>query len=544
MTQKAPQTKPASTFRKATAERVSASDTTIPSRTVTVTSSYKPVLKPSAKINFSAATPLPDSTLPSLQYNIPSQNLFFSYQPAALKPLAADIDTGISWQNKNFLKAGFGNYATPYLQAGLSFGDGAKSVVNIHAKHTSSKGSLPYQQFSYSSADAIGIFTNGKNEVTGKIFFDNNSQYEYGFQPDTLKFAKDDIRRRYSSFGTKIGLRNKVLNSLGLSYNPSIYIDGFADNLNAQETNFILDAPVSKTFGDNWAFKLGLNADLTGYKGDTVNKINNNLVYIAPAVQYASSNVTLAGGITPSWDNSDFHMLPNIASEVKINEEKFVLMAGWKGYYNKTNYQYLAGFNPWIQQPTFLKSTRFTDAYAGFKGSAGSHVTYNAQLTVQHIYNQPLFINDSLTGKSFLVVNESDMKNIKLHGEIGYTVQEKFSLLAGATINKYNNLTDNDKAYGLLPIEINGSLRWYIKKDLLFTSDLYAWDGARYITTKGRNLSRLSGAFDFNAGAELKINKSFSAWLQFNNLFNNKYQRWSQYPVLGFQALGGIIYSF
>ncbi len=522
----------------------SASDTTIPSRTVTVTSSYKPELKPSAKINFSAATPLPDSTLPTLQYNVPSQNLFFSYQAGVLKPLAAVIDTGINWQNKNFLKAGIGNYATPYLQTGLSFGDGAHSVLNVNAKYTSSKGSLPYQQYGRFNADAIGIFTSGNNEITGKIFFDNNTQYQYGFQPDTLKFAKEDLRLRYSTFGIKLGLRNKTVNGLGLSYNPTILIDGFSDNRGGSESNLILDAPVSKTFGDAVAFNFGITANLTGYKGDTVSKINNNLVYLSPSLEYKSNNLTLVGGIIPSWDNSNFYMLPNITAEAKINEEKFVLMAGWKGYYNKTNYQYLAAFNPWIQQPTFLKSTRFIDAYAGFKGSAGNHFTYNAQLTLQHIYNQPLFVNDSITGQSFKVLNESDMHNIKLHGELGYTVQENFSLLAGATINQYNNLTDNSKAWGLLPLELNGSLRWNITKDLLFKSDLFAWDGARYLTTKTRQSERLKGAFDLNAGAEFKINQAFSAWLQFNNLFNNKYQRWNQYQVLGFQALGGVVYHF
>ena len=527
-----------------TANQRSSSDTLIPGRTVTVTSSYKPVLKPSAKINFSAATPLPDSALPTLQYNVPAQNLFISYQPGALKPLAADIDTGINWTNKSYLKAGFGNYSTPYLQTGLSFGDGAHSVVNVNAKYLSSKGNLPYQQFGRFNADAVGIFTNGNNEITGKVFFDNNKQYEYGFQPDTLKFSKDNIRRSYTTFGVKFGLRNKTVNGIGISYNPSIYADGFSDNRNAHETNFILDAPVSKTLGDNLAFKFGITADLTGYKGDTVSKINNNLVYLSPALQYASNGFTIIGGVTPSWDNKDFHMLPNVAAEAKINEEKFVLMAGWKGYYNKTNYQSLATFNPWIEQPTFLKSTRFTDAYAGFKGSAGSHFTYNAQVTLQHIFNQPLFLNDSVTGRSFNVVNESDMKNFKLHGEVGYTLQEKFSLIAGATINKYSNLTDNDKAWGLLPNEINASLRWNVTKDLLFKSDLFFWDGARYLTTKSRELARLDGAFDLNAGAEFRINQSFSAWLQFNNLFNNTYQRWNQYEVLGFQALGGVVYHF
>ncbi len=529
--------------RQAQRSEASSADTTIPNRTVTVTSSYKPELKPAAKVNFSAAAPPADSVLPTLQYTVPSQNLFFAYQPAALKPLAAGIDSAIHWENKNYLKAGFGNYSTPFLQAGLSFGDGEKSVVNVHAKYISSKGNLTYQQYSNADVDAIGIITNGVNEFTGKVFYTNKTRYQYGFQPDSLKFNKDDLRNRFTTFGAKVGLRNKKINSIGINYNPSIYVDGFTDGNNGNESNFILDAPVSKSFGEQFVFNFGITANLTGYKSDSAGKVNNNLVYLSPAVQYGANAFKIVAGITPSWDNKDFHMLPNFTAEAKINEEKFVLMAGWIGYYNKTNYESLADFNPWLQQPKFLKSTRIGEEYAGFKGSAGSHITYNAKVSYLHLFNQPLFLNDTITGKSFYVVNESDMKDIRLHGEIGYTVQEKFSLLAGASLNKYSNLTDNEKAYGLLPIDINGALRWQVTKDVLFKSDVYFWDGPRYLTIN-RELRRLDPAFDFNAGAEMKIASNFSAWLQFNNLFNNKYQRWNQYPVIGFNVLGGVIYSF
>ncbi|TKK69740.1 hypothetical protein FC093_06515 [Ilyomonas limi] len=532
--------------RKATTTRQaekSSADTTIPSRTVTVTSSYKPELKPAAKVNFSAAAPPADSVLPTLQYNVPSQNLFFAYQPAALKPLAADIDTAMHWENSNYVKAGFGNYATPFLQAGLSFGDGNKSIVNVHAKYISSKGNMPFQQYSNADVDATGIITNGVNEFTGKIFYNNRTRYQYGFQPDSLLFPKDDLRNRFNTFGAKVGMRNKTINSMGINYNPSLYIDGFTDGKNGNETNLILDAPVSKAFGDNFIFNFGITANLTGYKSDSAGKINNNLVYLSPAVQYGANAFKIVAGITPSWDNKDFYLLPNFTAEAKINEEKFVLMAGWTGYYNKNSYESLSEFNPWLQQPKFLKSTRITEQYAGFKGSAGSHVTYNAKVSYLHLRNQPLFVNDTITGKSFYMVNESDMKDIRLHGELGYTIQEKLSFLAGASINKYSNLTDNDKAYGLLPIDINGSLRWQVTKDVLFKSDVYFWDGPRYLTIS-KELRRLDPAFDLNAGAEVKLTGNFSAWLQFNNLFNNKYQRWNQYPVLGFNVLGGIIYSF
>ena len=42
--------------------------------------------------------------------------------------------------------------------------------------------------------------------------------------------------------------------------------------------------------------------------------------------------------------------------------------------------------------------------------------------------------------------------------EIGYTAGEQFSLLAGASFNQYSSLSANEKAYGLLPIEINGAV--------------------------------------------------------------------------------------
>jgi hypothetical protein len=54
----------------------------------------------------------------------------------------------------------------------------------------------------------------------------------------------------------------------------------------------------------------------------------------------------------------------------------------------------------------------------------------------------------------------------------------------------------------------------------------------------------LKGAADLNAGLEFRITKNFKAWAQFNNIFNKEYQRWNQYPVYGFNFLGGIIFTF
>ena len=527
---------------KAQKKSANAFDTT--KKTVVITSAYKPVLKPAAKINFSAASPTADSSRPTLLYNVPAQNLFFTYQPAALKPLALSIDTAIAWDNSNFIKLGVGNYRTPYAEAGFSLGDGKNSVVNIHAKQISQKGNLPFQQYSHANADITGIFGNQNNtEWRGKLGFDYSNQYFYGTK-EVAKYSKDSLRQRFNTLSAMVGFRNKEVNGYGITYDPTVSLNFFGDNRKGRETSFKLNAPLTKTLTEDFSFNVGLTADLTNYKTyNSAKSISNNLYYISPSIFAKRENFSLNAGITPSWDNKAFSLLPNFTTLIKVKDEQFVLQAGWIGYYQKNTYQTLAAFNPWISQPAALKNTKTKEAYFGFKGSAGSHFSYNAKLSVLSYTNMALFLNDTLDGKTFKIVYEPTMRALKIHGEMGYTFQEKFSLLAGASINRYAGLKQNAKPWGLLPVEINGALRWQVLKDLQFKSDIFAWDGARYLTKAGES-KRLKGAYDFNAGVEFTVMPKLNLWLQFNNILNNKYQRWNQFEVLGFNVLGGIVYSF
>lgn len=513
-------------------------------KTVVITSAYKPVLKPAAKINFSAAVPSADSSKPALTYNVPAQNLFFTYQPAALKPLALSIDTSFAWENSNFVKLGFGNYSTPFAQAGLSFGDGKTSLVNVYGKYISQKGSIPFQQYSRTSAGASGIFSStGNVEWRGKAGVDMSNQYYYGFRPDTLKYSKDSLRQRFNTISAMIGVRNKQVNDYGISYDPTLSVNLFTDNRSAREANLVLNAPITKTFNDDISFNVGVTADITNYRTFGNKKINNNLFYITPSVLFKKPTFSVNAGITPSWDNNAFKLLPNFTALIKVKDERFVLQGGWIGYYQKNTYQSLAAFNPWIAQPTSLLNTRITEAFAGFKGSAGSHFTYNAKLSALRYTNAALFTNDFVDGKTFQTIYEPGMRALRIHGEAGYTSQEKFSFLSGITLNKYTGLKQNSKAWGLVPLEITGALRWQVLKDLQFKADAFMWDGPQFIT-KGGATTKPKSAYDFNAGVEFAVMPKLNLWLQFNNIFNNKYERWNQYQVLGFNVIGGIVYSF
>ena len=117
---------------------VAQKDSTKKTSTIDITSSYKPVLRNAVKINFAAAQLNADTSKPKMNYSVPAQNLFYSYQPISLKPLALQPDTNLYLGMRNYLKVGFGNFATPYVSAGFSFGDGKKSLLNLYADYISS----------------------------------------------------------------------------------------------------------------------------------------------------------------------------------------------------------------------------------------------------------------------------------------------------------------------------------------------------------------------------------------------------------------------
>lgn len=527
------------------AERVAlAADSTSP-RVVTVTSSFKPSLRNAAKINFTAATPVIDTSKIPLTYNIPSQNLFFSYQPVAIKPVALSVDTSFHWENNKYIKAGFGNYTTPYLETGLAFGDGKKTNINLNGSYISSKGKLPYQQFSKLNINALGIFNSSNHEFISKLSYNNSNQYKYGISGSDI-YSKGQLQQQFNALGFELGMKNKQVSDFGITYNPQLKANYFSDNRSGTEYNFVVKAPVTKSLGKVVAFDLALTADITGLNEPAFTSVlHNDLYYINTSLKFNTPNFKLTAGIQPSWDNSSFSFLPDITVEAKINEEKFVLLAGWIGYFNKNSYQSLAGFNPYIAQPESLLNTRITEQYAGFKGSGGNHLTYSAKLSFLHIKQQPLFVNDTAKNNSqtFRVLYEPQSDAIRLHAEIGYTIQEKLTLAAGANFTQYTSQQKYDKPWGLLPTEITGTLRYRIAKDLLFKSDIFAWNKS-YYRNQSLNSEKTSAAADLNVGVEFGVLPKLNLWIQFNNLLNDKYKRWNQYEVLGFNVLGGVVYSF
>lgn len=513
-------------------------------REVNVTSTFKPVLKEAAKINFNAAPPTADTTRPRLNYAIPNQNLQLAFSPGTLKPLALQIDTGGRFELANYVKAGLGNLSTPYLQAGFSLGDGKTSGLNLYGKHVSSKGKIPYQQFGNTDLELNAFLQNQRNgEWSARLGTVQERYNKYGFQPDSLKFADDSLKVKYQTVRARLAYRNLAPTSFGLLYAPQLQVDVFSDALNNSESNTYLQLPISKSFTEAFTAKLALEASLARYKPNNRDAIGNNYFLLAPSLLFQKAGVQFNAGVKPSWDNGQFHLLPNITAEFGTAKKTIAIQAGWIGYYRNSGFQYLAGFNPWIWAPETIYNTRIDERYAGIKGAVGDHFSYGVRLGSNKLNNQPLFINDTASGKSFLVLNESSMNVTYLSGEMGYTWGDRVSLTSALRMNRFSRLQDQQKAWGLLPLEFTTRLRIQVLKDLYVTSDLFAFDGARYQTKAGKSRAD-NGAVDLSAGMEFGVAKNIKIWTQFNNIFNKQYQRWNQYPVYGLNFLGGVVFSF
>ena len=515
-------------------------------QTIDITSSYKPVLRNAVKINFSATQLNADTSKTVGPYNVPPQNLFYTYQPVSLRPLAIVQDSVLDLGIRNFIKAGFGNYTTPYLSAGFSFGDGKTSLVNVYGDYVSSKGSVKNQDYSELNIKAAGSYFTNTNEFYGRASAKMQDYYLYGYDHSVHDYNKTDLLQRYQTLSVSGGFRNKETNGTGINYDPHFDVNLFSNQNKASESTLAITAPGEKTFADAFTIKVAVKADITSYTSKNLLpnvKFSNNIYSIAPELVYAKPLFNIHAGVTPTWDNGKLNVLPNIYGEAKLQDKIFLVQAGYTGRIIKNNYQYLTSINPYLQTLSFQQNTKETELYGGVKATIGSHFNFSAKASWLTYHNLPLFVNDTSDGKTFYISNESKVYDFRIHGDMSFVSQDKFTITGGLTFNGYNGMNDNNRAWGTIPLELNASLRWWAFKQVLLKGDLHTFSGGAFLLKDGSDI-KLGGGTDLSAGIEFAINKRFSAWLDINNIFKNKYQRWNNYPVYGLNILAGAIFKF
>jgi outer membrane cobalamin receptor len=86
--------------------------------------------------------------------------------------------------------------------------------------------------------------------------------------------------------------------------------------------------------------------------------------------------------------------------------------------------------------------------------------------------------------------------------------------------------------------------KYNIYDKIILETNVNVIGGIMAIDTNTSSSIDLDAVFDLSLMGTYLLSDQFSIFAKFNNIFSQEYQLINRYPVRGFQAIGGISYTF
>jgi hypothetical protein len=258
--------------------------------------------------------------------------------------------------------------------------------------------------------------------------------------------------------------------------------------------------------------------------------------------------------------NNKFYVYPSVSASYNVVGDLMIFYASAIGNLQQNTYKDFVDENPFVSPTLNIKPTNeLYDVHAGLKGKLASTVSYDVKASYIYDENKALFKSNDYNekdtnanyafGNSFQVIYD-DMKTLRLYGEIKADLAKGVTVEADATINSYSNKIQGE-AWNLPELQLNSKIdfmvteKWFAGVNLFYVGerkDQQLNTDIVYVTAPGP--ITLDGYFDLNANIRFKYSERFTTFLKANNIMNNGYQKWLNYPVQGFQVMLGGNYKF
>lgn len=258
--------------------------------------------------------------------------------------------------------------------------------------------------------------------------------------------------------------------------------------------------------------------------------------------------------------SNKFYVYPSVTASYNVVGDLMIFYTSAIGNLQQNTYKDFVDANPFVSPTLEIKPTNeLYDVHAGLKGKLASTVSYDVKASYIYDENKALFksndYNEKNTnanyafGNSFQVIYD-DMKTIRLYGEIKADLAKGVTVEADVTINSYSNKIQGE-AWNLPELQLNSKVdfmvteKWFAGINLFYVGerkDQQLNTDIVYVTAPGP--ITLDGYFDLNANIRFKYSERFTTFLKANNIMNNGYQKWLNYPVQGFQVMLGGNYKF
>ena len=555
---------------------------------VNVVKSYTPTISDAFKIK---ETPLlnEEGTSPkeTVKYNIFSFPVASTFTPT--KGGAERVgQEELGRFYKSYATFGGGNYGTLNAELFATQDLNSEEYVAGMFRHLSSQGGIKGVDLENSFYDTSIDLTYGTeaDELSWNINlgYQNQMYHWYGLPTNftnlMLPSAYDilvwgiDPKQSFNTItlDSKIEFNNSILEA------SSFKFIHFSDAFGSSENRFYAK-PSFKFNAFGKAIRWNAIVDYLGGNFDHNYNRNNTepIKYgftnfgISPSYELEKDNwaMHLGLGLYYSLDtkNSNFQLFiyPQITASHKVVGDLMIFYAGAEGGLDQNSYSNFVDENPFLSPTLQIAPTnKKYDLYAGLKGKLADNISYNVRGSYVDENNKALFKSNDFSsdlsnqpyafGNSMQLVYDN-VKTFRFFGELKADITEAISFGANGTLSVYNTKTQAE-AWNLPALQLNANVdytinsKWYAGADVFFVStrkDLQINTDMATIQVYPPVYfapTTLKSYIDLNAHVGYKHSERLTGFLKANNILNQAYQRWLNYPVQGFQLVLGANYKF
>lgn len=519
--------------------------TDLKAATIEIIQSYKPEVKQAVKPETAPDLPPVDTAILPMSYEVPAQNLNYTYSALPLRPLALGKDSAKK-QFANYVRLAGGNLSTLLLDAGIGGLKGRNYYTVFNIRHLSQAGNILYQKSSLTGFDADGYYKTNSMLWHGGVGVLYNRFNLFGYDNNLYNYKESQVGFSNSGFNIMVDAKN--IEDEKWAYHPSVNVRSYTMNritgIDGSEYNIIVKLPFTYTIDTSLKIGLAVNGALSNYTTNAATQQINNYVQLAPSVHYRKGAFDGRVGLYPTMGvASTTYLLPDVQLNFRlVRASQLFLSAGWNGQLQQNTFEQLATVNPFLSAFKGLGQTISNEIYGGLQTNIGNHITVGGKVSYWQYGNMPLFVNDTATDNKEFMVSYDKVNAVSLQGSLRYTVGQTISI-GGSIIYTTYDADLNKQAWHLPALRLNADVSIRPIQDLLITGYLTVLDGI-YAVDKGNRTIELPAAFDLGAGAEYTFIPRLSAFAQVNNIFNNQYERWYGYRAYGMNIFGGLRLKF
>ncbi len=520
---------------------------------VNVITRFKPTIHDAVKLNNTPA--VADSVC--LARNVKYDFVNTQYQTSYTPPIIPAMQIKGEPQEKlyqSLLNAGVGNYNTLYAEYFFNSLRLHDMDYGIHLNHISSTYTTNNINSGFAFNNIDGYFEKLFNQhaFTADEGFQNHSLNDYGSpyiysESASNAYGYPSIKERFDYANGSLDYASNYRDSSKIGHDIKLKYYNYNDIYNSTENNIDADMKFFTYFNQQ---RIDLKARFNYF--DDVTQVANAANYDILLNPFFTTNerhwdAHLGANIYFDPMDKKANIYPDLLARYHIAQDVVMIYAGIDGNETFNSYKSLSEVNPFVQDTLKLHYT-YTEyhIFAGIAGNITQQLTYNASVAQSMVKDMPLFVTDTLEPlKNRFTLVYDNVKVSNAHLDLDYQFKNNLSVILAGDYNIYTP-TNQLKAWYNPALKISATGKYTFESKYIFKAEVFVI-GSQYapeITNDMIAAKTLPGYPDLNLGVEYRYNKSFTAFLNLNNLANVGYYSWDNYPAERFNFMIGIRFGF